>query len=205
MPGKSSTTSRSRKTGFSILELLVVVAIMMVLSAMIGPSIMRTINGINVQYSARNLSGLMQTARIQAVRQNTYYAIEPITYGTSTTGYFVSPKQSTTYASGDAVVTLSGNTTVWPGSGSGAPNETAFITSLGFTVAAGTNPVTFNARGLPCISNGSTCPETAGTGFVYFVKTIGVANVTNWAAVAVTASGHAQVWTCDGGGNWVQR
>lgn len=204
MPGKSRTSSRP--TGFSILELLVVVAIMMVLSAMMGPSIMRTINGINVQYSARNLSGLMHTARIQAVRKNSYYAIQPITEGTNTTGYFVDLNKNSTYASGDAVVTLSGNTTVHPGSGSGAPNESTFITnSLGFTVSAGTNPVTFNARGLPCISNGSTCPEVAGTGFVYFIKTIGAANVTNWAAVAVTASGHAQVWTCDGGGNWVQR
>ena len=188
-----------------MLEALIVIAITMVMAALTAPSLMRTVTSINVRYSARNLSGLMQTARIQAVRKNTFYSIQPMAMPGNVTGYYVDLNKNQTYASGDTVVTMASRATVTPGGGSGAPNETAFIASLGFNVAAGSNPVTFNARGLPCIVAGSTCPQSAATGFVYFISTTGTFGQISWAAVAVTPSGHAQVWTCDSGGNWAQR
>jgi Tfp pilus assembly protein FimT len=205
MPVKGRTAIRHKVAGFTMLEALVVIAIIMVISALTAPSIMRTVNNINVRYSARNLSSLMQTARIQAVRRNTFYSIQPMAMPGNVTGYYVDLNKNQTYASGDTVVTMAGATTVTPGGGSGAPNETAFLGSLGFAVAAGTSPVTFNARGLPCIVNGGVCPQAAGTGFVYFISTTGTSAQVSWAAVAVTPSGHAQVWTCDSGGNWAQR
>jgi Tfp pilus assembly protein FimT len=195
-----------------MLEAVVVIAIIMVLSALTAPSLMRTVNNINVRYSARNLSSLMQTARIQAVKRNNFYSIQPMAMGGNVTGYFVDLNKNLTYSgatsggfTGDTVVTMAGATTVTPGGGSGAPNEAAFIASLGFAVAAGANPVTFNSRGLPCIVNGGICPQAAGTGFVYFISTTGTFAQVSWAAVAVTPSGHAQVWTCDSDGNWAQR
>lgn len=188
-----------------MLEALVVISITLVIGCLTAPSLMRTITSINVRYAARNLSSLMQTARIQAVRRNTFYSIQPLPLGGNVTGYYVDVNKNQTYASGDTVVTMAGQTTVTPGGGSGAPNEGAFLAGLGFAVAAGTNPVTFNARGLPCIVAGQTCPQMAGTGFAYFISTTGTFGQVSWAAVVVTASGHAQVWTCDSGGNWVQR
>ena len=205
MPGKGRIALRHQVGGFTMLEALVVIAIIMVLGALGVPTLMRTVNNINVRYSARNLSGIMQTARIQAVRNNTFYSIQPMAMPGNITGYYVDLNKNQTYASGDTVVTMAGATAVTPSGGSGAPNEAAFLGSLGFAIAGAANPVTFNARGLPCIVAGQTCPQQAATGFVYFISTTGTFAQVSWAAVAVTPSGHAQVWTCDSGGNWAQR
>jgi len=205
MPAESRIASRKTVAGFTLLEALVVISITLVIGCLTAPSLMRTITSINVRYSARNLSGLMQNARMQAVRKNTFYAIQPMALGGNVTGYFVDLTRNVTYTSGDTVVTMASNTVVTPGGGSGAPNEGAFLGALGFAVAGAGSPAAFNARGLPCLYLTGTCPQLAGTGFVYFICTTGTFGQVSWAAVAVTASGHEQVWTCDSDGNWVQR
>ena len=194
------------KRGFSLIELIFVVAVGMILMAIVPPLLTNTLSNIELRYSAIDLSGLIQKARMQAVMKNTYYPINTTPLSASEVGYFVdlSPKPpSGLYVSGDPMVELGSLVNVHGGPGSGAPGETAFITGLGFAVDASGVLPRFNARGLPCLVVGSTCPQIPTQGFVYFLSRTSTFG-TSWASVAVTPSGRVQVWTYDGT-NWVQQ
>ncbi|MFY9559171.1 MAG: prepilin-type N-terminal cleavage/methylation domain-containing protein [Terriglobales bacterium] len=198
-------TTRNSDRGFSLLEMMIVIAVMMILAAFSVPVLMNTVSDVNLRYSATNLSGLLQTARIQAVRKNSFYGIQPVTLPGGDIGYFVNLKGGV-YAADDPIVTLGNQFQVFQGIGSGAPNEGAFIAGLGFTVVpAGVIP-SFNARGLPCAPTViNTCPQNPGQGFVLFLKRVGTFGNIRWASVVVNPSGRVQVWSCDGNGNWIQR
>ncbi len=204
------TTQKSGR-GFSLIELLIVVAMIMILAAISVPRMLNTISDINLRYVATNISGLLQSARMQSVRKNTFYTVQPTTLPTGGTGYYVHI-QGGTYVVGDPLLPLGSHVTVYTGLGSGAPNEGTFTSGtssngLSFAPNAGTDNPSFNARGLPCIGVPATgsCPFVPGLGFVMFLsKSSAVGNI-SWASVAITPSGHIQIWTTDSSGNWIQR
>ncbi|HEY0256567.1 MAG TPA: prepilin-type N-terminal cleavage/methylation domain-containing protein [Candidatus Methylacidiphilales bacterium] len=73
--GKPSCTiaSRSRlKNGFSLVELLCVIAIVSVLASATAPSIMGMLSGDQLTNNVYQLGGLVQQARVTAVTQHTY-------------------------------------------------------------------------------------------------------------------------------------
>ena len=194
------------RRGFSLPELVVVVAIVMLMAAFAIPVMTNTVSNIKLRYSAINFSGLLQKARIEAVRKNTFYSVQQHTIGSGDIGYYVDLNKNQTFAATDPQVEL-GRVTVYAGTGSGAPQETSFVGGFSFTMNTGTSAVAaFNARGLPCIANISTqtCPEAAGQGFVYFLSN---GSAAGWAAVVITPSGRVQVWSYDnsGSGSWVQQ
>jgi len=200
----SIMADRVRKyRGFSLLEMVVSVAILMILMAISAPYLMNAVYAMRLRYTAVDLSGLMQKARIDAVRKNTFYSIQQATVGGGQIIYFVdeSPARSGTISPAYPQVAISNQITVHFGTGSGAPGETAFVTNLGFTPDASSVLPNFNARGLPCLTAGATCPQIPGGGFVYFISNTGMYGSTNWAALAVTSSGRVQVWGYDGT-NW---
>ena len=185
---------------------MIVVAVAMILMAIAPPLLLNTIANMKLRYSATDLSGLIQRARMQAVMNNTYYPINTTTLSAGDLGYFVdlSPKPpSGVYAAGDPMVEMGGQVNVHGGPGSGAPGESVFIASLNFAVDASGVLPRFNARGLPCLVVGNTCPEIPSQGFVYFLSRTNTFG-TRWAAVAVTPSGRVKVWSYDGA-NWVQQ
>src|SRR6266852_4962138 len=204
-------TIRKRDRGFSLIELIIVVAMIMILAAISVPRLLNAISDINLRYAATNISGLLQSARMQAVRKNTFYTVQATTLSTGETGYYVHV-QGGTYAVGDSLLPLGSPITAYPGLGSGAPNESTFASGtsssgLSFAPNAGPDAPSFNARGLPCIGVPSTgaCPFVPGLGFVMFLsKSSAVGNI-SWASFAITPSGHIQIWTTDSSGNWVQR
>ena len=53
------TTQKSGR-GFSLIELLIVVAVIMILAAISVPRLLNTISDINLRYAATNISGLLQ-------------------------------------------------------------------------------------------------------------------------------------------------
>jgi prepilin-type N-terminal cleavage/methylation domain-containing protein len=189
--------------GFSLIEMMVVVAVALILAAIVPPLMMNPINAIKLRYAAADLSGLIQQARIQSVKANTFYSIQQTTLATGDVAYYADLKNTGMVASGDPLIEMAGQVAVHAGPGSGAPGETAFITgTLKFTPdASGVFP-RFNARGLPCVIVGSIC-QANGNGFVYFLNRVSNFG-TSWAAVAVTPSGRAEVWSYDGV-NWFQQ
>jgi prepilin-type N-terminal cleavage/methylation domain-containing protein len=56
--------------GFSLLEVLVVVAILLTLIALATPSLIRAINTYRLESTARNVSSLIQRTRFEAMRRN---------------------------------------------------------------------------------------------------------------------------------------
>jgi prepilin-type N-terminal cleavage/methylation domain-containing protein len=190
-----------RTRGFSLLEMMIAVTIIFILVAVTVPTLMTQVYSVRIRYSAIDLSGLLQGARMEAVRKNTFYSVQGVAGSpmleqvVDKNGVRVSSLQRATMGS-------SVNVTV--GAGSGAPNESAFIAGLNYAVAGGATLPSYNARGLPCVPTGLSCSANAGQGFVFFVSGTGSAAGARWAAVAVTPSGRTDVWTYDGSG-WVRQ
>ena len=85
---QSATHKHKNDRGFSLLELLIVVAILVTLAAITVPRAMSTISDIKMRYVAQNLSGLLQSARMQAVRKNTFYMVQPTTLASGDAAYY---------------------------------------------------------------------------------------------------------------------
>jgi len=200
-----NATTQKKNQGFSLIELIIAAAVTMILAAIALPRVLNTVSDITLRYSATNFSGLLQSARIQAVKKNTFFTIDQATLPSGDPGYFVDIPKSGVYTVGDPVLPLGTQVTVHPGIGSGAPNEGTFIAGLNFTVNPGGAPPSFNARGLPCIAVGNACPQTPGQGFVVFMSKPAAMGNVPWSAVVINPSGHIQLWTSDGTGNWIQR
>jgi Tfp pilus assembly protein FimT len=205
----SMTPKRGR--GFSLVELIIVVAMIMILAAIFVPRLLNTVSDINLRYAATNISGILQSARMQGVRKNTFYTVQPTTLSTGGTGYYAHV-QGGAYAVGDPLLPLGSQITAYIGLGSGAPNESTFASGtssngLSFAPNAGPDAPSFNARGLPCIGVPATgaCPLVPGQGFVIFLSKSAATGNVSWASVAITPSGHIQIWTSDSAGNWIQR
>lgn len=201
------SSTRKGNRGFSLLELMVVIGIIFILGVLAIPKMATEVYAIRLKYSASDLSGVLQRARMESVRKNTFYSVQ---YAAG------SPNKEQVVDKNQAVVgtippALMGNSvSVNFGTGSGAPGEAAFVANIfnnGQTVATAANGLpSFNARGLPCIPTGNTvCNFTVGQGFVFFLSGQSSSNgAVAWAAVAVTPSGRCEVWTYDGT-NWEQQ
>jgi len=186
------------------LELAIVVTIIIILAALAVPFMVTQVNSIRIHYSATDLSGLLQRARIEAVRRNTFYSIQEVV-GNPNIERVVDKNLAAVGTIPPAQMGQSVN--VFYGTGSGAPAEAAFVASLNYTVAAaGAGLPSFNARGLPCINSGAaTCPMVPGQGYIFFVSGTSAGNgAQGWAAVVITPSGRVEVWSYTGSA-WTQR
>jgi prepilin-type N-terminal cleavage/methylation domain-containing protein len=204
--GQSSVVRHgSRKErGFTLLEMMIVMAIMMILAAITVPRFLNIVSDINLRYVTTNYSGLLQSARIQSVRKNDYYGIAPTTLATGGNAYFVHVHGSS-YTTGDPLLPVGSRIGVHAGTGSGAPGEATLTCGTGCTFATSSSFPFFNARGLPCTVSGSACIQAPGTGYLTVLSTTSLTGNVSWAAVIVTGGGRIQIWSCDSAGNWVQR
>jgi type IV fimbrial biogenesis protein FimT len=186
------------RAGFSLLELIAVVSIMAVVTAMAIPIFVNARRGYQLRTATVDLAGLLQRSRMSAVRSNSVRGV--FTQAAGTQVYFDS-NGSGAYDQGEPMVQLPANITQNNAIGAAAiPAGT-----LGFANSQAP-PARFNGRGMPCIIVGGFCtnyPAGGEVGFVYYLNQ-NINGVQRWSAVSVTPAGQVKAWALNNGvwANW---
>lgn len=201
---------RTRQSGFSLLELLIVMAIIMVVAAMATPSILASINNIRLRGSAGDVAGLLQQCRQAAMHDNRYYTVKPATV-TGAQAAYVDLNYNNAFDNAapnpEPIIQLASNVSVVS---AGAPNTANLLGQCctTFTPQPATILPSFNSRGLPCVGAANPPPANSlcnirdaannTVGFVYYMNQTRPFGAVGWAAVSVTPAGRVRVWTYSG-------
>jgi len=201
-------TRRSRIAGFSMVEMAVSLTVLMILTAIAIPSLMRSFRTYQLNDAAARLSDMLKFTRFEAVRRNSleYFRIN----NPSGTGWVVWTTPSSSNTSPlvtEKQLLITGIVTLLPAGGSpGPPSPAAIATALGVsvsnlnanTLSGSAGKVTFDARG--AIRVGGSVSSSV---FVFYIG-----SATNpefgYRAVIQLPSGSTQVWTAPNGGAWQQ-
>lgn len=192
-----------RRRGFSLLELMIVVAITMTVMAVAVPKFLSAYYTLRLKAACADLSGLMQRGRIQAARENAVFQIVYTTGSPNTAfvdmnsdGNWNNPKPTVNGVTQSEpgiflAPTITMSTTGAP-SGSGAPPAYVLVGDTSTTNYDNTTILGWSARGLPCAYVAPTCATPPAGYFVYYVKDARP-NGTGWGGVVVTRSGRTKV------------
>src|SRR5438445_6953427 len=170
----SGNAARKCNLGFSLIELLIVVAISMIAAAMALPLVSNAVNQIHLSSSATDYANLLQRARMRAVQDDTYYQIRTQTLSGDPIAY-VDINKNASYDTGEPMMVFaSGVTYKAQSAGPALANLKAQFLPSG-PVAQGSLqssaiPI-FGPRGLPCVVSGSACPylNAGGKPFSYLL------------------------------------
>lgn len=217
---RTADKHRSRASGFSMVELLIVIVIILVITAIAVPNLTQAIQTFRLRGSVSSLAGLLQEARINAVKQNMitkteFGAISGATVAFVDLNFDDKPgsypcfADKTTNCTEPLVPMASGVTNEF----GKVPTALDSATYLGYTNTGGDSSppflVGFNQRGLPCTPDPTTgrptlctlgklsTSKSSSNGFIYYFTnstTFGA----RWAALTITPAGRIRVWTLAG-------
>jgi type II secretory pathway pseudopilin PulG len=179
-----------------MVELAVSLAVLLILTAIAVPSLMRSFRAYQLNAAAARLSDTLKFTRFEAVRRN-----KPINFLVlaSGTGWLVGTDSNNNglFDAGEKQAPMSGFGTLLP---AGAPPSSAAIlaklgatSSLDASKSGAAGSITFDARG-------AVSPLVA---YVFYIG-----SATNpefgYRAVTLLPSGATQIWTAPNGGTWQQ-
>ena len=180
-------------SGFSMIELLVTILIMLVIAAIAIPNFMRQLNSYKLASTARSVSDLIQRTRYEAIKQNTKITCH-FALGATPPSAWIDINGTGSFANNDPEVVYSApilpTGTALPGAASmGFP---------GVTTVAPTGTVTFDSRGAVDYT-GVAGGQTVWA--LYFTYN----NDVNYGAKAVSVEpmGRSKVWSATpGSSSW---
>jgi Tfp pilus assembly protein FimT len=193
-----------------MIELMFVVIVTLLIAAWAIPSLLSAVNTSHLRGAASDYAGLLEVARIDAVRDNTFYAtyILPPATGTVEGQAYVdlTKNNGASVVTGDPTVTISSDVVLQPqGSAPDTPNlKTQLYPSTTVVPPTDTSatPATFGPRGLPCTPltlTGTTsivCDTSGGpTAFWTFLQN---SKTGAWQAVTITPAGRIKRWFYNG-------
>jgi prepilin-type N-terminal cleavage/methylation domain-containing protein len=137
------TKKRHGQAGFSMIEMLIVMAIIMVISAMALPNIINSVQIMRMRSTLTEITGLYQQTRRQAVRDSRIYPVKTTTTVGKVLFYADTSATGTGYVTGMPAIALPDGMSIVA-----TPGTTTGI-NVDMSNVVGTLP-SFNNRGLPC-------------------------------------------------------
>jgi prepilin-type N-terminal cleavage/methylation domain-containing protein len=196
MPG--FTTGRHRRGGFSLLEVTVVVAIGLMITAIGLPRITNVVANMKIRASLTTVSGFLQNVRMLAVKKNRTMTARHFNRSAnpySLVYYTKEAPDSSSITTTDSQVEMEAPIITYDTpSGTGAPPA---ITNSALGLGADpltTNP-SFNSRGLPCAYSSGVCANAA---FIKYFKDNRIGGSGGWAAISMTPAGRIKRWFWNG-------
>jgi prepilin-type N-terminal cleavage/methylation domain-containing protein len=187
--------AHKRSPGFTLLELVVVLGITLVITAMALPRVMTAVADMRLRSAANGFAGILTRARMTAVKNNRVCDVWGAAQS-GTTILFLECDDDQIMEAGEPRYPLPGTVGIAVGV-TPVPDAT-----LGFTPqGAGTVP-RFSPRGLPCVINVGACVTRVGNGqpigFANYLQDTRSLGPNGLAAVTVNPSGHTRVFVWNG-------
>jgi len=208
---KSTPKSRevvASQSGFTLAELVVVVAIILIVGGLSIPNLTRAIDTSRIKGAAQTLVSAYQDTRILATQKNTSYEVLVSPIGIKPAQICIDLVGEGTCGAGDPVTTFPAQVSV---SNLGVPVKlgpgqlTYFTTDTEDSTAPG-NGLIWNALGLPCQRSPGGAQCTA-TGWVQYLQLQRSNGDVMYAAVTVTPTGRVKTWifipSGNGNGQWL--
>ena len=198
--GKRYSEKQARMRGFSLVELVVVVAIILVVAAIAIPNMVRSWYDSNLRTCAFELSDMIQQARILAEKKNLTVTVRYQTVNSTVQEAYVDVNNNGAWDAGEPIIDLGRQFTMASGApGGSGGNPTNYVltgnTTSG-TPCDNTCTLGFSARGLPCSYSSGTCSTPSASYFVYYITD--TRTPTGWAAVVVTKAGRSNGYVWNG-------
>ena len=192
---KSATGAGTPRSaaGFSMIELVVSLGVMLTLTALAVPSLMRSLRTYQVNSAAARLADMMKYTRFEAVRQNKKMSL---LLAASGTGWVVwtGPSNDTAPSPTEKQLLIAGFASLVTAGAPAGPNVagSGALTMLSGSVCT---PAcfAFDARG--AVSNLQ--------GYVMYIGGINDPD-TSYRAIVLLPSGSTQIWSAPAGGPWRQ-
>jgi prepilin-type N-terminal cleavage/methylation domain-containing protein len=185
---------QSRQSGFTLIELMIVLVVLLIIAGLVVPNIRLVNASYQLSSAGHAVAGLLQQARIQAVKTNQpVYATVDVTQVPDAA--YIAPDPAAARTTTSPQVTPAASVQF---QNAGIPDHSQLDSYLGAPGAAiqVATPIGFSPRGLPCVQSGAVCvqldPKTSiPSAFEWFMQN----SVTQgWEAVTVTPSGRIKSW-----------
>jgi prepilin-type N-terminal cleavage/methylation domain-containing protein len=197
-----SRVSLALQSGFTLAEMIVVVAIILAVGGMAIPNLTRAIDASRIKGSARALAAAYQDARIRATQKDTSYQVLISPPGISPAQICIDLDGDGTCSAGDPVTTFPAQVRV-SNLGVPVPLDSTQLHFPAITTEQLGASLTWNAVGLPCQRTSPITPCTA-VGWIQHLQLLSANGDVMYAAVTVSPTGRVKTWTFipSGNGNW---
>src|SRR5690242_13122176 len=197
---------QSRRNGFSLVELVLSLAVLLVITVIAIPVVVRSLQTYQLNSSASQLAGMLKFAKFDAIRQNTPVSCQFAPQGANWLAW-VDSNGNGTADQAEPQMYVGGSFTLTPESS--VPDPAPIKSSLGlaassyaWTVLSGAaGNIWYDQRGvIGCPPANPTC---ANTSVIYVLYLGSVSNPNSgYRAVLTIPSGAVQVWSSSSAGDW---
>jgi prepilin-type N-terminal cleavage/methylation domain-containing protein len=194
---------RNSRNGFSLVELVLSLAVLLVITTMAIPVVVRSLQTYQLNSTASQLAGMLKFAKFDAIRQNTPVNVQ-VAQASGNWLVWVDSNGDGIPNGAEPQMVISGNNTLLPSAA--VPSPAPILATLGAGSAAytwvvlsgSTGSIMYDQRGVIITGPGGLVVTTITALY------LGNPNDPNsgYRAVITLPSGAVQVWTTSSAGSW---